>query len=189
VKNVASDVRQRMIDKAMALIARKGVQGTSFSEVLEAADAPRGSLYHHFPGGKDELVLAAMDEASRLALAAIKTARGKRADEVAETFIAFWRAVLTHSRLEAGCALLAVTLGPDTDAQRERAGVLFKRYRKTLREMLIEGGVPAERGESLALGLISAAEGAVTVARAEKSIKPFNLVAAEQLRAIQAAMK
>ena len=52
----------------MVLLAQKGVQGTSFMDVLEATGAPRGSLYHHFPGGKDELVLAAMDEASREAL-------------------------------------------------------------------------------------------------------------------------
>ncbi|QGZ93706.1 putative HTH-type transcriptional regulator YxaF [Terricaulis silvestris] len=173
----------------MGLIARKGVQGTSFSEVLEAAGAPRGSLYHHFPGGKDELVLAAMDEASRLALGAIERARGQPADKVAESFISFWRTVLTRSGLEAGCALLAVTLGADTAAQRERAGELFKRFRKVLREMLVEGGVPADRAEGLAAGLLSACEGAVAVARAEASIKPFNLVAAEQVRAIRAAMR
>ena len=173
----------------MGLIARKGVQGTSFSEIIEAADAPRGSLYHHFPGGKDELVLAAMDEASRLALAAIATARGQPADRVAQTFIAFWRTILNGSCFEAGCALLAVSLGPDTDAQRERAGQLFKRFRKVLREMLVEGGVPPARAEGLAIALISTCEGAVAVARAEKSIKPFNLATAEQLRAVREAMK
>ncbi|WP_210242694.1 TetR/AcrR family transcriptional regulator [Mesorhizobium sp. B2-4-17] len=178
-----------MINEAMVLLARKGVQGTSFSEVLDAADAPRGSLYHHFPGGKDELVLAAMDEASRQALLVVETARGKRADKVAEVFIGFWRAVLTRSGLEAGCALVAVTLGADNDSQRERAGEIFRRWRKLLREMLADGGVPGDRAEGLAASLLSSCEGGVALARAEKSIKPFNLAAAEQLRAIKAAMK
>ena len=48
-----------MIEAAMYLIASKGVQATSFADVLKASGAPRGSVYHHFPGGKDELVLAA----------------------------------------------------------------------------------------------------------------------------------
>jgi len=58
--NMARDTRQKMIERAAILLAQKGLQGASFSEVLEASGAPRGSLYHHFPGGKDELVLAAV---------------------------------------------------------------------------------------------------------------------------------
>ncbi len=54
----ASDIKQRMIEQAVILLAKKGLQGASFSEMLQASSAPRGSLYHHFPGGKDELVLA-----------------------------------------------------------------------------------------------------------------------------------
>lgn len=173
----------------MLLLARNGLRGTSFNDVLKATGAPRGSLYHHFPGGKDELVLAAMDMASGLALATIESARGQPADKVAEAFISFWRKVLGGSDMEAGCALLAVTLGADTAAQRERAGELFKKFRNRLREMFAEGGIPADRAEGLAAALLSVCEGAVAVARAEKSIRPFNLAASEQLRAIRGAMK
>ena len=59
----AGDVRERMVDGAMALLARRGLQATSFSEVLAATGAPRGSLYHHFPAGKDQLVAEAVDRA------------------------------------------------------------------------------------------------------------------------------
>ncbi len=54
---MADGVKQRMIREAALALARKGLQRASFSEVLEASGAPRGSLYHHFPGGKGELVL------------------------------------------------------------------------------------------------------------------------------------
>src|SRR5919201_518936 len=53
--------RQRMIESAMALVAEHGVDGTSFSQVIEHSGAPRGSIYHHFPGGKAQL----MEEATR----------------------------------------------------------------------------------------------------------------------------
>ena len=49
------NVRSNMVDGAVILLATQGVEGTSFKEVLAAADAPRGSVYHHFPGGKSEL--------------------------------------------------------------------------------------------------------------------------------------
>ena len=85
---MTSDVKQRMIEKAVVLLARKGLQGASFSEVLEASGAPRGSLYHHFPGGKSELVLAGMNEAVRRALIALEALKGQSADKVAEAFTA-----------------------------------------------------------------------------------------------------
>lgn len=173
----------------MYLIASKGVQATSFTDVLHASGAPRGSLYHHFPGGKDELVLAAMDNASKMARAIVERARAKPADKVAEAFIGFWRDVLTESRLGCGCTLLAVTLAPDTPAQRVRAGEIFKSWRELLSSMLIEGGVPRARAPGLATGLLAACEGAVALARAENSAKPFELAAAEQLRTVRSAMR
>src|SRR5271168_1693606 len=140
-RRVASDVRQRMIDQAVILLARKGPQGASFSEVLEASGAPRGSLYHHFPGGKDELVLAAIDTASERALALLEPLRGKPADKVAEGFISLWRTSLSRSRFAAGCSVLAVTVTTDVAALRARAGQIFRTWRETLTSMLAEGGV------------------------------------------------
>src|SRR5271167_3077877 len=185
---MASDVKQRMIEKAVVLLARKGLQRASFSEVLEAAGAPRGSLYHHFPGGKNELVLAAMNEASRRALVALETLKGQPADKVAAAFCALWASVLARSHLEAGCAVVAVTLASDSPALRKRAGEIFKAWRELLSQMLSEGGIPPARSAGLAAGLIAACEGAVAVARAENSLTPFELVVAEQLRAIKEAM-
>lgn len=182
------DVKQRMIDKAVVLLARKGLQRASFSEVLEASGAPRGSLYHHFPGGKNELVLAAMNEASRRALAALESFKGQPADKVAGAFCAIWASVLTRSRLEAGCAVVAVTLASDSLELRKRAGEIFKGWRALLSRMLAEGGIPPGRADGLAASLIAACEGAVAVARAENSLTPFELVVSEQLRAVKAAI-
>ena len=61
-------VRDNMIAGAARLLAQRGLQATSFSTVLAETNAPRGSIYHHFPGGKEELVTAAI-EATRAACA------------------------------------------------------------------------------------------------------------------------
>src|SRR6476620_8443879 len=105
---MSSDVRQRMIDSAIVMLATRGLQGTSFSELLEHSGAPRGSVYHHFPGGKTELVAAAVAHASARALAIIETKAGAPAREVTATFLQIWRNILTASKLEAGCSVLAV---------------------------------------------------------------------------------
>jgi TetR/AcrR family transcriptional regulator, lmrAB and yxaGH operons repressor len=187
-KCMAGDIKQRMIERTAVLLAKKGLQGTSFSEVLEASGAPRGSLYHHFPGGKDELVLAALGAAGDQAMAVLDSLAGKPATEVAQTFIALWRMVLAKSDFAAGCAVVAVTVAADSSALREAAAEVFRGWRTRLGALLAEGGVPAERAFALSAGLISACEGAVILSRAERSFEPFDLVAAEQLRAVQAAI-
>ena len=58
---MARDTRRRMVATAAALLGSRGVRATSFSEVLARSRAPRGSIYHHFPGGKKELMRDAMD--------------------------------------------------------------------------------------------------------------------------------
>ncbi len=55
-------VRARMIDGATQILARRGLRGTAFSEVIALAGASRGSIYHHFPGGKAELIDAVLTQ-------------------------------------------------------------------------------------------------------------------------------
>src|SRR5580704_17946293 len=103
-------VRARMVEGAVRLLASKGVEGTSFAEVLEATESPRGSVYHHVPGGKPELLHAALDLASERGLAAMETTRSQPAEVVIGRFLALWRGLLDYSQLTAGCAVVAVTV-------------------------------------------------------------------------------
>lgn len=185
---MAGTIRQQMIERTAVLLAKKGLQGTSFSEVLEASGASRGSLYHHFPGGKDELVLAAVRLAGDYALAALDRVSGKSAGEVARTFAALWRAVLSMSGFAAGCAVVAVTVAADSPALLERAAEVFRDWRARLGTLLVQGGVPENRAPALAAGLISGFEGAVILSRAERSFEPFDLVAGELLAVVDAAV-
>src|SRR5260221_14795746 len=111
---LARGVRDRMVASAVDLLARKGLQATSFNEVLEKSGAPRGSVYHHFPDGKDELVGSAMDLAGARAIEWLDKKAGAPADEVAAWFLHIWREVLIRSNFEAGCAVLPVTVAADS---------------------------------------------------------------------------
>ena len=84
---VARDVRERMIEGAVRLLALHGLQATSFNEVLELTGAPRGSIYHHFPGGKDELISAAVDRAGAHALHALDDRDLASAEEITAVFL------------------------------------------------------------------------------------------------------
>ena len=175
--------RERMVASAVVLLAKHGVPGASFASVLGASGAPRGSIYHHFPDGKDQLVAAAVDLAGARSTAVLDSLEGLPATDVVDGFLAMWRAVLVRSGLTAGCAVLAVAVSPATPDLLDRAGDTFRRWRGRLAELLEAGGVSRDKAASLAATLVAASEGAVVLARAEQDLAPFDLVAG-QLRAL-----
>src|SRR5580658_7995976 len=165
-------VRARMVEGAVRLLATRGVEGTSFAEVLEATGSPRGSVYHHFPGGKPELLHAALDLASERGLAAMETTRGQPPAVVIERFLALWRFLLERSHLTAGCAVVAVTVAADDDDLLEHAGTIFRTWTELLTELCTAGGMDVDSSRQLAVTVIAATEGAVALCRAERSMQP-----------------
>ncbi len=168
------DVRPRMINGAARLLAQKGLQGASFAEVLELTGAPRGSVYHHFPDGKDEMVTAALDAVSEGTL--------KRLGELDRTpvaitggFLALWSDLLDRAKLTAGCAVVAVTVAATGDLL-EHAGAIFSRWTGHLAGLLTEAGVAPDDAADFATLLISASEGAVIMSRAQRTRAPFDRV-------------
>ena len=182
---MAPGVRARMVASAVDLLARKGLQATSLAEVLERSGAPRGSMYHHFPDGKDEMVGSALDVAGARAIDLLDRKAGASADEVAAWFLHIWREVLVRSNFEAGCAVLAVTVAADSPELRGRAAEVFRAWRRRLGELLEQGGLGHGDAPRMAATLIASSEGAVALSRAEQSLEPFDLVAEQLLSEIR----
>lgn len=176
---MASGVRDRMVAGAVRLLAQRGLQATSFSSVLAETHAPRGSIYHHFPGGKEELVTAAIAATEQHALSLLDDEMGVPAVDVAQSFLAAWRALLEYADFDAGCALVAVTVAAETDAMRQRTAEAFRAWQQKLARALTAGGLSPADGQSTATLLLAASEGAVVICRAERSIRPFEIVAGQ----------
>ena len=171
-----SDARQKMVESAAVLLATRGLDGTAFSDVIARSGAPRGSIYHHFPEGKDELVAAAIALAGDRAIGVLEPLRGEPPRVVTASFLDLWRAVLVRSELRAGCAVLAVTVATDSPDLLDRAAGIFRAWRGKLAELYVAGGLDADAAARLATTLIAATEGAVVVSRAERSMEPFEIV-------------
>ena len=60
-----SDSRQRMLIAAAEMLARHGLNATSIREMAKRAEAPVGSTYHHFPGGKQQVLVEAVHACSK----------------------------------------------------------------------------------------------------------------------------
>jgi AcrR family transcriptional regulator len=172
-----------MIESAVILLATRGLQGTSFNDVLARSGAPRGSIYHHFPDGKDQLVDAAVELAGERALGVLEAVRGSPPREVTRYFLDLWREVLVRSDLRAGCAVLAVTVATDSPDLLAHAAAIFRAWRERLAELYRQGGMEPDAAARLATTVVAASEGAVVVSRAERNLEPFELVAAQLLTA------
>ena len=108
--------RDRMVASAAMLIREKGLTGTSFGDVIDHSGAPRGSIYHHFPGGKTQLVEDAVRYAGEYIVGTIdRAAEDGDPVKVLRAFTAAWRRVLEDSDFRAGCPVVAVAVEAHED--------------------------------------------------------------------------
>ncbi|MEU6356091.1 TetR/AcrR family transcriptional regulator [Streptomyces sp. NPDC047072] len=187
--------RERMVFSAAQLIRRDGVAATGMREVAAHAGAPRGSLQHYFPGGKEQLVNEAVGWAGRYAgnrvdrfLAALSepTPGGLFAEMVRQ-----WTDEYESEGYAGGCPVAAATVdwAETTASTREAAAAAFATWTDAVAGALADMGVPAERSAPLATLMISSLEGAILVARTERDVRALRTVAAELGPLLDAAVR
>jgi len=177
--------RERMVRSAAQLIRHKGVSGTGMREIVTEADAPRGSLQHYFPGGKEELVSDALlwmgDVAARRTKRCLSELESRTPSALLASIVDTWRRDLTSEEFSAGCPLVAAAA--DTAATSERLrqvlGRAFDGWLEPLSESLVDLGVPIDRSDNLAIVIISALEGAIILARIRRDLTPFDALVLE----------
>jgi len=194
--------KQKMVAGAADLISRRGACATTLRDVVQHTGTPRGSLMHHFPGGKQQM----LEEAVRYAAEAVALPLADALKELGPQeglgkFIAWWRRILEASEFQAGCPVLAVAvesggeadghsgvdeaLARDAAAPREQLRSLvqaaFERWQAILADSLAGAGVERGRAARLATLVVASIEGTVAMCRASRSSAPLEDVA-EELR-------
>jgi AcrR family transcriptional regulator len=181
------DTRERMLTSALSLLRERGANGVTLDAVLAHSGTPRGSIYHHFPGGRDQLVVDAARLGGDQVIAIVEGHRGDPRAALTE-LVAFWKQLLLDSDYRAGCPTAALVVdGPDRipdalDLTRQT----FERVVGGLQQMLHRAGAPAEQATSMANVAVAALEGSVILCRVQRSTRPLDDVAA--LLEIQLAM-
>jgi AcrR family transcriptional regulator len=174
-----TDTRQRMVTSAAVLLRELGVRGTSFGRVLDHADAPRGSVAHHFPGGKTEMLRDAVLWAGRSAAGGMRagTAAGRGPADVVGDVVRSYRETLEASAFRAGCPVGAVAHEGTADPElRGAVEEVVEDWRAALGEALTRAGCDADAAADLADLVISAVEGAILLARVDGSTAPLDRV-------------
>ncbi len=170
------DSRSRMITSAAVLFREQGYSATGFRDVVEHSGAPRGSIYHHFPGGKAQLAEEVVQFASEVFAARIERAAADGDPQaMLDAFAGGWRRQLERSDFRAGCPVVAVAVEADaTPAVAAAAAAALERWEGLLAKALRESGVPPARAGRIATLAVVAIEGAVIQCRASKSVKPLD---------------
>ena len=179
------DPRERTVRSAALLFRERGVGGTGMRDVVEHAGAPRGSLQHYFPGGKEQLLIEAMawmaERAARPLREELAAPVPRSPSEVVGGLLDRFRELLTLTGFRGGCPIVAGVADAawDSEAVADAAREAFATWLAPLREALVRGGVAAARAERLALWVVSAAEGAVVVSRARRDLAALDAVREE----------
>src|SRR3989442_6487432 len=91
--------RKRMIASTALLVRERGARATSIDDVLAHSGAPRGSVYHYFPGGRQQLLREAIDYAGEFVATRIERATG--ALEMLDSLLEDYRVQLVRSDFRA----------------------------------------------------------------------------------------
>jgi AcrR family transcriptional regulator len=172
-----------MIGAAARLLARHGLEGTSFSTVLAESGAPRGSIYHHFPDGKDQLVREAVVVVGARFQTYVDGLTCATPTEAVREVTAVWRDVLERSDATSGCAIAAVAVAGD-EGPRAATGAVFAAWQASIAALLQRSGLTAKMAAAVAPIMIAAIEGALVMSRAQASLTPFDDVAVQLERLV-----
>lgn len=181
--------RQQIVAGAADMIRRRGLNATSIREVAKHAGTPLGSTYHYFPGGKNQLATEAVQWAGDTVQKVLAAKLRKGPVDGLKAFFALWRQIVTETEFQAGCPVLAVAIEENADEKALTAAAeAFRTWSDQLKTSLQEHDVDERRAQSLARLVVAAAEGAVAMCRAQRSIEPLDDVAAELTTLVETAI-
>jgi len=171
------DARQRLILAMIDALQRRGLHGSGLTELLAAAQAPKGVLYHHFPGGKTELAVAAVHATVERLCVMLDERMG--AGDPAAALMAWIEGAqkrLAGSGYERGCPLATIALETTAADVEIRAalGAGFEQVRLRIAAALVKAGY--DNADALAALILAAYEGGLLQARAAGTAQPMTLV-------------
>jgi TetR/AcrR family transcriptional repressor of lmrAB and yxaGH operons len=175
--------RTAFIEATADLMRRQGYGATAISEIVALSGAPKGSLYFHFPGGKEQLAAEAVSSAGerlRGQIAAILSSSDDLAVCIGRLIDAL-AAGLERSDYQRGCPIATVTLeaASASEAIRVSADAVFGSWLTVLAARMRADGLDPAAAERRATFVLSAVEGALILARARGQLEPLIAVRQE----------
>jgi AcrR family transcriptional regulator len=189
---VATGTRERIVQHSAELFRRQGFAGTGVKQIVAEASAPFGSLYHFFPGGKEQLGEEVIRSSGAVYGQLLDAFYRPGEDPVAATRNFFAAAALTlrESDYADACpiATVALEVSSTNEPMRQACADVFDGWVDGATERLIETGLTRKRSRELAFSLIGALEGAFVLSRALRSTEPLEAAGASMVAEMRDAV-
>lgn len=191
--NDRRETRTRLIESAAELFSTYGYGGTGIKKVLASAEAPYGSLYHFFPGGKEELGAAGLKYGADKYRAQIEKFHPPGSDPVAATKASFDHVAdaMASSDFTSACpvATIALEASGTNEVLREAAAVAYESWLEVLETRFAESGIEDSLAREVAVQCFCLMEGAVLLARTIRSVDPLHMAGRAATAVITAALQ
>ena len=172
-----TETRERIVAASAALMGRQGYSATGIKQIVAEAQAPFGSIYHFFPGGKEELGAAAIRRSGAAYEALIPAVFDAAADVVTgvRMFFALAAEHLAATDYEDACpiATIALEVSSISEPMRQACADVFEGWTAAGVGRFAPLGLTEDRTRELVIALIAALEGAFVLCRAMRSTTPL----------------
>lgn len=187
-----TETRDRILDATSSLLRRQGYAATGMKQVVTTAGAPFGSVYHFFPGGKEQLAVEAVERAGQYYEQLVLAVFDAETDVVAGTRAIFDGAavVLQESDYADACpiATVALEVASTSDPLRRATDRVFSSWFTTVTSRFIDAGVADGEARALAISVISLLEGAFLFCRAARTTEAMTANGAAAAALVTAAL-
>jgi AcrR family transcriptional regulator len=187
-----SSTRERIVDAGAELFRLQGYNATGVKQIVTAAQAPFGSLYHHFPGGKEQLGAEAIRTSGAIYAQLIPAVIDVSPDPVTAVRNFFMGAAehLVETDYADACpiATVALEVSSTSEIMRSACNDVFESWIEAGAQRYVEAGIAPDRARELTVAFIAALEGAFILARASRSIEPMRIAGELTAVAVQTAL-
>ena len=187
-----SETRERIVDTTADLFRRQGYVATGIKQIVAEARAPFGSIYHFFPGGKEELGAEVIRSSGAMYLqlfAEIALASTDVIDAVS-TFFTEAAKDIEATDYEDACpiATVALEVASSSEPLRQATADVFESWLKSATEFFVAAGIDRSRARTLSFEMLSLLEGAFIFSRAMRTPEPVLIAGNAAVAAVQAAL-
>jgi AcrR family transcriptional regulator len=185
--------KDRIMDSTAELFRRQGYNGTGIKQILAAANAPFGSLYHFFPGGKEDLGAQTIRSSGQLYMELFATIAVQAPDVLSAVSDFFTGAAQTLEETDYAdacpIATVALEVASTNEPLREACAEVFEAWIGGASAYFVAAGIAPEKARELALSMLCLLEGAFIFCRAMRSTESLHVAGASAVAAVRAALE
>jgi AcrR family transcriptional regulator len=189
---VSTNTKQRIVNSSATLFRRQGYTATGVKQIVADAEAPFSSLYHFFPGGKDELAGEAIRSSGQTYQELVEAVFDAAPDILTGVHECFAGAAETVRQTDYAdacpIATVALEVASTNEPLRGATAEVFESWIRSSTERFVAAGISQQSARSEAIAMIGALEGAFVLSRAMRTTEPLDVAGAHAVAAVEAAL-